>query len=76
MTTRKNLIAEVLSDLKQYNESGLTIYHLTGGLKNALLKFGGTIMPKLDKVIEVREGSSTTENFYALQLAAKCTPKQ
>jgi hypothetical protein len=23
MTTRKNLIAEVLSDLKQYNESGL-----------------------------------------------------
>jgi hypothetical protein len=27
-------------------------------------------MPKLDKVIEVREGSSTTENFYALQLAA------
>jgi hypothetical protein len=30
-------------------------------VKNALLKFGGTIMPKLDKVIEVREGSSTGE---------------
>jgi hypothetical protein len=35
---------------------------------------GGTIMPKLDKVIEVREGSSTTENFYALQLAANVPP--
>jgi hypothetical protein len=67
MTTRKNLIAEVLSDLKQYNESGLIDdISLNRWVKNALLKFGGTIMPKLDKVIEVREGSSTTENFYAL----------
>jgi hypothetical protein len=57
MTTRKNLIAEVLSDPKQYNESGLIDdISLNRWLKNALLKFGGTIMPKLDKVIEVREG--------------------
>jgi hypothetical protein len=62
MTTRKNLIAEVLSDLKQYNESGLIDdISLNRWVKNALLKFGGTIMPKLDKVIEVREGSSTGE---------------
>jgi hypothetical protein len=76
MTTRKNLIAEVLSDLKQYNESGLIDdISLNRWVKNALLKFGGTIMPKLDKVIEVREGVAVLpENFYALQLAAKCTP--
>jgi hypothetical protein len=37
MTTRKNLIAEVLSDLKQYNESGLIDdISLNRWVKNAL----------------------------------------
>jgi hypothetical protein len=69
MTTRKNLIAEVLSDL-QYNESGLIwIYHLTGNKKRNC--FGGTIMPKLDKVIEVREGSSTTGELLCTPISCK-----
>lgn len=76
MITRKNLIAEVLSDLRQYNESGLIDeISLNLWVKNALLKFGGNVMPRLDKVIEVRSGmAKLPENFYALRLAAKCTP--
>lgn len=77
MTTRQQLIAEVLTDLKQYNESGL-IDHISLNLwvKNALLKFGGNIMPKVDKVLEVKNGmAKLPENFYALYLAAKCIPE-
>jgi hypothetical protein len=76
MITRNNLIAEVLSDLKQYNETGLIdAISLNRWVKNALLKFGGNIMPRLDKVLEVRAGLAILpENFYALRLAAKCTP--
>lgn len=76
MTTRQQLIAEVLTDFKQYNESGLIdMLSLNLWVKNALLKFGGNIMPKVDKVLEVKNGmAKLPENFYSLYLAAKCTP--
>lgn len=76
MTTRSQLIAEVLTSLKKYNESGLIdMISLNLWTKNALLKFGGNIMPKVDKVLEVKNGmAKLPENFYSLFLAAKCVP--
>jgi hypothetical protein len=76
LTTRSQLIAEVLTSLKKYNESGLIdMISLNLWTKNALLKFGGNIMPKVDKVLEVKNGmAKLPENFYSLFLAAKCTP--
>jgi hypothetical protein len=78
MTTRKQLLAEVLTDLKQYNESGLIDpISLDLWVKNCLLKFGGNIMPKADKVLEIKNGmAKLPENFYALYLASKVTPTE
>lgn len=72
--TRKQLIAEILTDFRQYDESGLIDYRsLNRWIKNELKRFGANIMTLTEKVIEVKNGEADLpENFYTLDLAVKC----
>lgn len=73
--TRKQLIAEVLSDLRQYNEAGLvdlkTMNLIT---KNELRRFGSLVTVRAEDVLEVKGGfAELPEDFWGLYLAVKCT---
>ncbi len=72
--TRKQLIAEILTDFRQYDESGLIDYRsLNRWIKNELKRFGANVMILTEKVIEVKNGEADLpENFYNLDLAVKC----
>lgn len=72
--TRKELIAEVTSDLRQYDESGLIDYRsLNLWIKSELKRFGNNIMVLHDKTIPVENGrAKLPENFWKLVVAAKC----
>lgn len=66
--------AELKRDLSQYYESGLiddpsVLRWVMSGLK----KFGATIMPYQETVVEVNNGrANLPENFYSLKHALKC----
>lgn len=72
---RKELIAEILSDLRQYDESGLIDYRsLNLWIKNELKRFGANITVKTEKFLDVENGEAELpEDFWNLHLAAKCT---
>lgn len=73
--TRKGLIAEITTKLKQYDESGLIDYKsLNRWIKNELKRFGSNLMVLTEKVLEVENGIATLpENFFSLDLAVKCS---
>ena len=72
--TRKQLIAEILTDLRQYDESGLIDYRsLNMWIKNELKRFGANITVLTEKVLEVENGKvELPDNFWTLDLAVKC----
>lgn len=74
---RKELIAEILTELKSYDETGLIDYrNLNRWIKSELKRFGANLMPLTEKIIEVKNGKAEVpENFYSLYYAVKCTPE-
>lgn len=72
--TRKQLIAEILTDLRQYDESGLIDYRsLNMWIKNELKRFGANITVLTEKALEVEDGKvELPEDFWTLHLAVKC----
>lgn len=75
--TRKHFIAELATDLKQYDESGLIDYRsVKMWIKNKLKRFGNNIMTSSDMVLKVENGrAQLPENFWQLYLAIKCRPE-
>lgn len=75
--TRKEFIAQLTTDLKQYDESNLIDYRSVKlWIKNKLKRFGNNIMTQTDEVIKVENGrAKLPENFWQLYLAVKCDPK-
>jgi hypothetical protein len=75
--TRKQLVAEILTDLRQYDESGLIDYRsLNMWIKNELKRFGANITVLTEKVLEVENGSvELPDDFWTLHLAVKCNPE-
>lgn len=73
--TRKQLIAEILSDLRQYDEAGLIDYRSVNlWIKSELKRFGANITTLTEKVLEVENGQvDLPEDFWSLHLAVKCT---
>lgn len=72
--TRKELIAEITTDLKQYDEAGLIDYRsLNLWIRIALKRFGNNIMIPTEKFLRVDNGRARLpENFWLLLVAAKC----
>ena len=72
--TRKQLVAEIATQMKQYDEYGLIDYiSINNWIRNALREFGGNIMSNLEEVLEVKDGKAKLpENFYSLYMAVKC----
>jgi len=74
MPSRKAIIAEILTSMRQYDESGLIDYvSLNRWIKNELKRFGANIMQLTERVIHVRNGQADLpENFFSLDFAVKC----
>ncbi len=74
--TRKQLIAEALTSLKTYDESGLVDYKsVNRWIKNELKRFGANVMELTEETFIVENGEvKLPEGFYSLHLAAKCDP--
>lgn len=75
--TRKRLVAEILTELKKYDESGLIDYKsLNRWIKNELKRFGNNVMQLTETVLRVENGiADLPENFFNLYFAVKCTPE-
>lgn len=78
MTTLKNIIAEVRTELSQYESAGmLDEISLRNWAKRALKSFGNLVTTLQEKTIEVRNGKAKLpDSFYSFRLAAKCEPKE
>lgn len=74
--TRKELIAEVKSDLEQYDEYNLIdSISLSRHIKNKLKRFGNNVTEKSEKVVDIRNGSGILPDaFQSLYVAYKCEP--
>ena len=74
--TKSELIADITTSLKDYDEAGLVDYiSIDFWIKNALKEFGGNLMEASETTIEVIDGKANLpENFYSLALALKCNP--
>jgi hypothetical protein len=74
--TRKQIVAEILTDLRQYDESQLIDYRsLNMWIKNELKRFGANVTILTEKVLEVENGrAELPDNFWTMYLAVKCTP--
>lgn len=72
--TRKQFIAEITSDLSQYDESGLIDYRsLNREIRSELKRFGNNIMVLTEKTIAIENGKAQLpEDFWRLVVAAKC----
>lgn len=72
--TRKQLIAEITSDLRQYDEENLIDYRsLNKWIKNELKRFGNNIMVLTESFLHVQNGKAKLpEAFWNLHVAAKC----
>ena len=76
MITLGNIISDIKSDLKSYDESGLIDdISLSLHLLNELKGFGGNLMETYPKIIEIRNGKAfLPDNFFALVKAVKTEP--
>lgn len=74
--TRKELIAEVKSDLQQYDEYNLIdTISLSRVIKNKLKRFGNNVTEKNEKVVDIRNSSGILpDDFQSLYVAYKCEP--
>ena len=75
-TTLKNIIAEVRTELVQYESAGmLDEISLTNWARRALKGFGNLITTLQEKTVEVKNSrAKLPEDFYSLYAAAKCEP--
>jgi hypothetical protein len=74
--TLTNIIAEVQTELAQYDSAGrLDEISLRNWAKRALKGFGNLVTTLNEKTIEVKNGKvKLPQDFYSLYLAAKCEP--
>jgi hypothetical protein len=74
MMTRKQMIAEIQSTLRPYDDAGLLDYRLLNmWIKKALKEFGGNGMVGEELTIKVENGKAKLpDNFYSLALAIRC----
>ena len=74
--TRKQLVAEITTELKKYDESGLIDYiSLNRWIKNELKIFGNNVMELTGTVLRVENGETILpENFFDLDFIVKCKP--
>lgn len=74
--TRKELIAEILTDLKKYDDLGLIDRRtLSITIKNELRRFGSNVMEDRNKVIEIKGGrANLPSGFFRLISARLTTP--
>lgn len=77
-TTIKNIIAEVRTELVQYDSAGmLDEISLRNWANRALKSFGNLVTILEEKTIEVKNGrAKLPEGFYSLYAAVKCQPKR
>jgi len=75
--SRKKLIAEILTELKKYDEAGMIDYRsLNRWIISEMKNFGYNIMQLTEKIVKVENGrAELPENFYSLALVVKCTPE-
>lgn len=75
-TTLKNIIAEVKTELVQYESAGmLDEISLRNWARRALKGFGNLVTTLQEKTIEVKNSrAKLPEDFYSLYAAAKCEP--
>jgi len=76
MTTLKNVLADITSDLKMYDEMGLIDdISLKLFLLNELKGFGGNVMEVYPHVLQIKNGQATLpDNFFSLTKAVKTSP--
>lgn len=76
MITINSIIADIKSDLRSYDESGLIDdITLTLHLINELKRFGGNVMDIYPKVLEIRNSQAELpQNFFSLYKAVKTEP--
>ena len=69
--TRKELIAEILTEVRQYDESNLVDYRsLNRWIKNEIKRFGVNVMVLQPQFITVENGKATLpEAFFQLKKA-------
>lgn len=72
--TLKNLVAEILTNLRKYDDLGLIDYRTLDLLiKNELKRFGSNVMERRSKVVEVvNSKAKLPENFSRLRSAIRC----
>lgn len=72
--TQEEITAEILTALKQYEESGLVdLISIDQWIRNAMREFGGNFMLGTDYFIKVNNSKGMLpENFYSLVNAVKC----
>ena len=75
-TTLKNIIAEVRTELVQYESAGmLDEISLRNWARRALKGFGNLVTTLQEKTVEVKNSRvKLPEDFYSLYAAAKCEP--
>jgi len=75
-TTLKNIIAEVRTELVQYESAGmLDEISLTNWARRALKGFGNLVTTLQEKTVDVKNSrAKLPEDFYSLYAAAKCEP--
>lgn len=72
--TKSELIAEITSDFRQYDEANLIDYRsLNLWIRTELRRFGNNIMVPTEKTLTVDNSKATLpDNFWRLLVAAKC----
>lgn len=75
--TKREFIAELASDLRQYDESNLIDYRsVNQWIQTSLKRFGNNIMVTNDELLKIENGKvKLPENFWKLDLAVKCDPE-
>jgi hypothetical protein len=70
---RKELISEITTDLRQYDDAGLIDYRTLNRLiRNELKRFGSNLMILTEKYLEVKDGKAELpDNFFSLHMALK-----
>lgn len=76
-TTLSNIIAEVKTELSQYQASGMIDeISLNNWAKRALKRFGNLVTVLQEKTVEVKNGrAKLPSDFYSLYAAARCEAK-
>ncbi len=74
--TREQLIAEVTSDLSQYEEAGLIDeISMKRWIRNELLRFGGNLMDLCETTLQIKNNKvELPDDYWNLYLAVRCHP--